>query len=163
MFTISKTFPFSASHVLRGLPDDHPCGRMHGHNYVIAVEVSGGVDEVGFVIDYGELAPVKRFIDDTLDHRHLNDVTWFPPGFNPTAEHLAYEVAHVLVRLVPRLAELRDAGRVRWRAGVSETPKTWAWCDPWVQWPPLSTATGRGPEHDAAAIMGLSSVQLNDG
>jgi 7-carboxy-7-deazaguanine synthase len=70
MFTISKKFEFSASHQLVGLPDDHPCSRLHGHNYTIEVELqSDGVDETGFVVDYRELDVVKRWIDDILDHR----------------------------------------------------------------------------------------------
>lgn len=86
MFTIAKRFEFSASHVLAGLADDHPCARLHGHNYIVEVELRGDtVDGRGFVLDYGELAPFKRWIDDTLDHRHINDVV----EWNPTAEHLA--------------------------------------------------------------------------
>src|SRR5215468_9371730 len=34
-YTISKFFEFSAAHHLTGLPDDHPCSRVHGHNYVV--------------------------------------------------------------------------------------------------------------------------------
>jgi 6-pyruvoyltetrahydropterin/6-carboxytetrahydropterin synthase len=143
-YTISKEFAFSASHVLHGLPEGHQCGRNHGHNYTVIVEVSAAdVDERGFVIDYGDLAPVKHWIDDHLDHRFLNEVGWFPPGFNPTAEHLAYEIAVTIVQLVPQLEQLRDAGRARWRVGVSETPKTWAWCDLWDPWP-RATTWGQG-------------------
>ncbi|MFI6697695.1 6-pyruvoyl trahydropterin synthase family protein [Streptomyces sp. NPDC050509] len=51
---ISKEFHFSASHQLDGLPEDHPCGRLHGHNYVVALELSAptdGLDTTGFVRD----------------------------------------------------------------------------------------------------------------
>lgn len=86
MFSISKEFYFSASHVLGGMAPNHPCGRMHGHNYVVIVELSGdGLDDRGMVLDYGDLASVGRFVDDFLDHRHLNDVM----EDNPTAENLA--------------------------------------------------------------------------
>lgn len=89
MFAISKRFEFSASHVLQGLADpDHPCARLHGHNYAVEVELScddNNLLPVGFVFDYRSLDPFKRWIDDTLDHRHLNDVV----HFNPTAEQLA--------------------------------------------------------------------------
>jgi 6-pyruvoyltetrahydropterin/6-carboxytetrahydropterin synthase len=145
-YTISKEFPFEASHHLNGLPDGHKCGRPHGHSYRVIVEITGDVDEVGFVIDYGDLAPVKNWIDDHLDHHDLNEVGWFPPGFNPTAEHLAYEIAVTIVQLVPSLEALRDAGRARWRVGVSETAKTWAWCDLWDSWPRAAT-TGWGQGH----------------
>ena len=39
MFKISKEFYFSAAHALFGLPDDHPCTRLHGHNYVVTVHL----------------------------------------------------------------------------------------------------------------------------
>ena len=86
MFTISKEFHFSASHVLQGLPAGHPCGRLHGHNYVVTIYLSAPeLDGRGFVVEYGELDMLEEYIDDTLDHRHLNDV--YP--FTPTAENLA--------------------------------------------------------------------------
>ena len=75
MFRISKEFQFSASHQLKQMPADHQCARLHGHNYVVVVELSSPtLDQYGFVRDYTELKPLKDYIDDTLDHRHLNEV-----------------------------------------------------------------------------------------
>ena len=75
MYTISKRFAFSASHIIGGLPAGHPCGRMHGHNYEVEVVLqSPTLDSVGFVRDYHELGALRDFIDSTLDHKHLNDV-----------------------------------------------------------------------------------------
>ena len=114
MFTITKQFAFSASHQLAGLDADHPCSRLHGHNYIVEVELKGDrLDERGFVRDYRELGPLKRLIDDEFDHRHLNDVLAHD---HPTAENLAlyfYEWAH---NRWPEVSAVR----------VSETPKTWA-------------------------------------
>lgn len=120
MFTISKRFEFSASHQLNGLPADHPCSRLHGHNYAVEIELEGTLDVVGFVVDYRELDVVKRWIDDTLDHRHLNDVV----AFNPTAELLAH---HVWTLCVSDLLLLIEGSN--WRVAavrVFETPKTCA-------------------------------------
>lgn len=87
-YTIAKEFAFSASHVLDGLPEGHQCGRLHGHNYVVEIELTADrVDDRGFVLDYGDLAPFKRLVDDELDHRHLNDR--MGTQLNPTAENLA--------------------------------------------------------------------------
>lgn len=124
MFTISKRFDFSASHQLSGLPVDHPCSRLHGHNYSIEIELrSGHLTAVGFVLDYRELDVVKRWIDETFDHRHVNDVV----SFNPTSELLARWMFHEvngLLGLAPfahdRLATHLSAVR------VYETPKTCA-------------------------------------
>lgn len=76
MLTITKEFHFSASHVLERLPSWHPCARMHGHNYIVVLELSArreDLSEVGFVRDYRELDAFKKWMDDTLDHRHLNE------------------------------------------------------------------------------------------
>jgi 6-pyruvoyltetrahydropterin/6-carboxytetrahydropterin synthase len=75
MYRIYKEYHFSASHQLFGLAEDHPCSRLHGHNYVVEVELaSETLNGVGFVRDYRELDALKRYIDDELDHRHLNEV-----------------------------------------------------------------------------------------
>ena len=115
--TITKDFAFSASHRLDGLPDTHQCARLHGHNYVIRVGITGPVGPIGFVVDYGELSPVKGYIDDVLDHRHLNDLL----DFNPTAEHLAGHLVDVIRDLVPAITPEHEV-----TVAVSETPKTWA-------------------------------------
>lgn len=119
-WTISKDFGWSASHVLAGLPAGHQCGRLHGHNYVARVTLEAdSIDTTGFVLDYGLLKPFGAWIDDHLDHRHLNDVPAVA-GVNPTAEHLAEILLDVLEQRV-----LLPPG-ARARVAVSETPKTWA-------------------------------------
>jgi 6-pyruvoyltetrahydropterin/6-carboxytetrahydropterin synthase len=118
---ITKKFEFSASHRLASLADDHPCGRLHGHNYVVELELSGipeQLNEAGFVRDYGDLADFKRWIDTEVDHRHLNDL--LPDGENPSAENLAIWLYRRWCPLFPQLSAV----------GVSETPKTWAWFRP---------------------------------
>jgi len=86
MFRIAKRFEFCASHALVHLPEGHKCREMHGHNYTVEVELAWQtVTKEGFVLDYGDLAPIKQWLDETLDHRHLNDVL---PCL-PTAELIA--------------------------------------------------------------------------
>ncbi|MEN9919188.1 MAG: 6-carboxytetrahydropterin synthase QueD [Bacteroidota bacterium] len=111
MYKISKQFSFSASHVLDGLPTEHPCSRLHGHNYVLTVFLkSETLDEKGFVKDYRELSVIKDYIDNKLDHRHLNDVF----DINPTAENIAKELFTAFEKIIPQLYAVE----------VSETPKT---------------------------------------
>lgn len=117
---ISKEFAFSASHQLDGLALEHPCGRLHGHNYVARVELAGEeLDPHGFILDYGDLAPFRRWVDAYLDHRHLNEVPELA-GYNPTAEHLAAVLHGVL------LSKVAIPANVAVSVAVSETPKTWA-------------------------------------
>jgi 6-pyruvoyltetrahydropterin/6-carboxytetrahydropterin synthase len=84
---LSKDFRFEASHRLDHLPKEHPCHKLHGHGYRVAVEVYGDVDPVtGFLIDYAELKRIVGPIIATLDHSHLNDIE----GLEYTsAEHIA--------------------------------------------------------------------------
>ena len=97
MFIIKKEFHFSASHRLIGLPDTHPCSRVHGHNYVVTVTLqSKQVNAVGFVTDYRELEPIKRYIDSTLDHQHLNDCFPHQPSAELMAKSLFWHFRDVL-------------------------------------------------------------------
>lgn len=114
-YEIQKEFHFSASHQLTHLPDGHQCARLHGHNYVVVVVLgSDELNQDGFVRDYGELKPLKEYIDNTLDHRHLNDVF----DFYTTAENIARH----LYELCKNEFGWNEVIEVR----VSETPKTWA-------------------------------------
>ena len=113
MYKISKEFAFSASHILEGLPENHPCTRLHGHNYIITIHLrSNELNETGFVKDYRELDVIKRYIDDKLDHRHLNDLF----AFNPSAENIAKHLYNTFVAMIPEIYAVE----------VSETPKTTA-------------------------------------
>ena len=114
MYTISKQFHFSASHQLFGLGDCHPCARLHGHNYIVEIELqSEALDAHGFVIDYNKLGELKDYIDNTLDHRHLNEVLG---DDGVTSEKLARHLFDWCHARWPQTSALR----------VSETPKTWA-------------------------------------
>jgi 6-pyruvoyltetrahydropterin/6-carboxytetrahydropterin synthase len=64
VYRISKQFSFETSHRLSLLPETHKCSRLHGHHYVVEVVLeSEELDRYGFVRDYGELRPLKDFID----------------------------------------------------------------------------------------------------
>jgi 6-pyruvoyltetrahydropterin/6-carboxytetrahydropterin synthase len=129
MYQISKEFNFSAAHQLHGLPEDHPCSRMHGHNYMVVIEIKAtALDETGFVIDYRDFDSFKKYLDDVFDHRILNEVLYREDdeAINPTAENLAKFFFYVV-----RDGEIGDIintkpGEHQIFVGVSETLKTWA-------------------------------------
>lgn len=126
-FMIKKEFHFSASHQLAGLPDDHQCARLHGHNYILTVGlVAPTLNEVGFVLDYGELGFVKDLVDQ-LDHRHLNDI--FP--FNPTSELICDFYSTLIGQHIKRLENTDHIDMIE--VGLSETPKTWAYVRKWAE------------------------------
>jgi len=60
---------FSSGHFIT-FDGDH-CERIHGHNYRVAVEVDGGLDENRYVVDFIALRDMTRAITDELDHRML--------------------------------------------------------------------------------------------
>lgn len=113
MYEISKLFTFSASHRLDGLREGHQCGRLHGHNYDVAIVLAGPtLNETSFVKDYGELADFRALLDEKFEHRHLNDVL----SFQPSAENMAKYFYTWAKGKWPEVVAAR----------VSETPKTWA-------------------------------------
>ena len=117
MYKITKEFHFCASHTLNNLSAEHPCSRLHGHNYTVIVECSSAkLDDTGMVVDYRKLDPVKRFIDEKFDHRHLNELV----EFNTTAENLAKFFYDIFDKTIPHLSAIT----------VKETPKTTARYEP---------------------------------
>lgn len=112
MYTITKEFHFSAAHQLHGLPDDHPCSRLHGHNYVLKVYMqSEVVNAVGFVQDYRDMESIKQFVDNVLDHKNLNDVF---PAHNTSVENMCKVLYNYFKPDYPLLIAVE----------LSETPKT---------------------------------------
>ncbi|MEO0392219.1 MAG: 6-pyruvoyl tetrahydropterin synthase family protein [Pseudomonadota bacterium] len=114
MYRIWKEFQFSASHELHGLPDGHPCNRLHGHNYIVEVELQAeSLTKAGFVIDFLKLAPFKKYLDDEFDHRHLNDVVG---DWGTSSESLCKHFYDWCKERWPETAAVR----------VRETPKLYA-------------------------------------
>lgn len=100
-FLIGKTFRFAAAHHLTKVAPEHKCYRLHGHNYTVEVVVAGVLNDQAMVLDYGEMAKFGSWIDDTVDHRNLNDIV---PG-ETTAEVLAWWMAYKFRALVGDGAE----------------------------------------------------------
>ena len=113
MWTIEKEFTFCAAHYLRDFSG--PCSQVHGHNYIVVLTLEGDhLVEPGFVREFRDLDRFKRFVDENIDHRTLNDVSPFDV-VNPTTENLAQWLFFVAKEMFPELVRVR----------VSETPKTW--------------------------------------
>lgn len=113
MFTVCKSFHFSAAHYVSTLPEGHPCRRMHGHNYEVHVEMrSDTLNKNGFIRDIKELNLFSDYLDQKFDHRLLNDVLDDQVSTELLAKHFY------------------DWCRERWpevvAIKVQETPKIWA-------------------------------------
>ncbi|QAS51881.1 6-carboxytetrahydropterin synthase QueD [Halobacillus litoralis] len=81
---VSKEFSFDAAHHLHCY--EGKCKNLHGHTYKVIFGISGFVDDIGLVIDFGEIKKIwKEQIEIHLDHRYLNDTL---PNMNTTAENM---------------------------------------------------------------------------
>src|SRR5688572_5031672 len=61
---------FSAAHFITfGGPGGTICERLHGHNYRVAAEVEGPLDENHYVVDFIALRDTVRDLAAQLDHR----------------------------------------------------------------------------------------------
>src|SRR5437762_12993287 len=60
---------FSAAHFITFAGD--VCERLHGHNYRVAAEVEGPLDENHYVVDFIALRDALREIVGELDHHVL--------------------------------------------------------------------------------------------
>ena len=97
--TVHRTF--SAAHQLRCY--DGPCARIHGHNYQVEVAVaSSELDELGMVMDFGDLKSICDEVIESLDHQMLNDLPAFAEK-NATSERLA---GHIYTEIARRVVDL---------------------------------------------------------
>lgn len=60
---------FSAGHFITF--DGDVCERLHGHNYRLAAEIHGPLDENHYVVDFIALRDTLKAIVDELDHHML--------------------------------------------------------------------------------------------
>lgn len=101
---LEKTFRFESAHFLPRVAEDHKCRRIHGHSYVVDIAVEGEVDpEMGWLIDFGEIAEAWAPLQKMLDHHLLNDIEGLE---NPTAETLAAWIWERLQPKIPILCEI---------------------------------------------------------
>ena len=79
---------FSSAHQLRGYKGK--CENLHGHNYKVEIFARGPeLNNIGLLIDFGDLKNAADEIVRYLDHRNLNELPPFDEELNPSAENLA--------------------------------------------------------------------------
>jgi 6-pyruvoyltetrahydropterin/6-carboxytetrahydropterin synthase len=67
IYRIGKQFQFEATRTRDGAPD--------GNGFLVeATLTASSLTGPGFVVDFGELDPLKRYLDQAFDHRNLDDV-----------------------------------------------------------------------------------------
>src|SRR5512143_930973 len=95
---LAREYRFEAAHRLPRLPATHKCAQTHGHSFRVDVVVQGVVNpELGWLMDYADVAAAWAPLHGELDHKMLNEVIGLD---NPTSENLAWWIWQ---RLSPRL------------------------------------------------------------
>lgn len=113
---ICKQFSFDAAHYLPH--HKGKCRDMHGHRWVLEVELEGPVRDDGMVIDFGDLKEmVNSEVITRLDHTLLNDTLKVP-----TCENLLVWIAEQLRAGIDAVSTLDQLARLR----LYETPTSFA-------------------------------------
>ncbi len=88
LYRLRITDDFSSSHQLRHYQGK--CEELHGHNFLVRVEIQGFRlnHKTGILMDFKELKKQVKTVLQTLDHRHLNELEPFVQE-NPSSENLA--------------------------------------------------------------------------
>jgi 6-pyruvoyltetrahydropterin/6-carboxytetrahydropterin synthase len=106
---------FSSAHQLRGYKGK--CENLHGHNYRVEIYARGReLDNIGLLVDFGELKEAADEVMQYLDHRNINELAPFDEELNPSAENLA---RYILERVAARVGD--DRVRV-YKVRCFETP-----------------------------------------
>ena len=113
---IIKKFEFGAAHRLPKY--DGPCNRLHGHNWVMEVGITGPVDkDSGMIMDFKLLKEVvNEAVVNHMDHRYLNDMADVPfnfPSDNPTAERMMTWIVNTLQIQLPLIDQSLELALVR--------------------------------------------------
>jgi len=124
MITITRRLTFCAGHRVFG--HENKCANIHGHNYVVEVEVGANeLDSIGRVIDFSVVKDeIGGYIDREWDHGFIcyqddfelvnmfeGKTKLYLLGDNPTAENMA---GHLLLTGVLLMGKYEiDVHRVR--------------------------------------------------
>lgn len=146
---------FSAAHFITF--NENICERLHGHNYRVACEIAGELDENQYVLDFIAVRDELKKITDELDHHMLlptshpliqvtvdaDEVTavftpagrrWVFPRTDCILLPLANTTAELLARYIGQrllaALEARLGQRPRWmQVSVDENHGQWGACE----------------------------------
>lgn len=102
--TIFKDFQFEAAHRLPHVPAGHKCGRLHGHSFMVRLELTGEIDpQTGWVVDFSDISKAFKPLWQQLDHHYLNDIEGLE---NPTSEVIARWIWQKMKPILPQLSSI---------------------------------------------------------
>ncbi|KAB8139350.1 6-carboxytetrahydropterin synthase QueD [Gracilibacillus oryzae] len=121
---VSKEFTFDAAHHLHCY--DGKCKNLHGHTYKVIFGISGYVNEIGIVIDFGDIKKLwKEQIEVFLDHRYLNETL---PKMNTTAENMVvwiFEKMETALQLAPNKCRVEFVTLYETPTSYAEARREW--------------------------------------
>lgn len=115
MYCVEKTFHFEAAHRLMA-PYEGKCLNLHGHSFEVQVRLWGNqLGPEDFLVDFKNLKPIERWIEDHFDHAVLvnekdegllsylrkNSQRHFTFPHNPTSEIIAQKIFMVTKEIFP--------------------------------------------------------------
>ena len=63
----------TAHQLTAGVPEGHPCRRLHGHRYIITITIIGDVDpQTGMILEYDDIDARVAGVLGFVDHRFTN-------------------------------------------------------------------------------------------
>jgi len=99
MYELRVEDEFAAAHFLRGY--EGKCENLHGHNWKVEVRVaSGGLGELGMVMDFKKLKGLVAEVLEMFDHKCLNEIDTFS-DLNPTTENVARIIYNQVASRLP--------------------------------------------------------------
>jgi len=113
MYEVTIIKSFSAAHMLKAVGGK--CEELHGHNFKVEATVTAQeLDQSGISIDFRNVKEWLQEILDTLDHKHLNELTSLL-GENPSSENIALYI-YKEMKLKVRRTELKVARVKVWES-----------------------------------------------
>jgi len=133
---VTKKFTFDAAHRLSGYVGK--CKNLHGHTYLLEVTLTGEINHMGFIVDFGDLKTVvSKMLDTYFDHKTIlrleDDMNLaiqkiLPPesvymvSYNPTAENMVLDIWEKLYEAFLSVETTAKIKKIR----LYETPTSYA-------------------------------------
>ena len=116
MYELKIITDFAAAHQLKMV--SKKCENLHGHNWKIEVCIAGEkLNNVGVLIDFGELKQHVAEIRARLDHKFLNELEYFDDNTPPSSENIAFYIATQLQILIDDMKpEIRVSRVTAWES-----------------------------------------------
>ncbi len=114
MYEVTIIKSFSAAHMLDAIGGK--CEELHGHNFKVELTVAAqDLNSSGILIDFRNLKNWLSEVLDNLDHKHLNELSFFSET-NPSSENIAKYICDEM-KLKIKSADVKVSRVKIWESG----------------------------------------------